>query len=82
MIALNLKPVIQAEAKKRQRARTDIFQKSDKSIDTKKELASIAGVSHDTIHKVEVTAGPGGPAKSAALSILTAPATDRAQISK
>jgi len=31
-------------------------QKSDKTVevDTKKELAQIAGVSHDTIHKVEV----------------------------
>jgi DNA-binding XRE family transcriptional regulator len=32
-----------------------VCQKSDKrQIDTKKELAKIAGVSHDTIHKVEL----------------------------
>jgi DNA-binding XRE family transcriptional regulator len=30
------------------------YQNSDKSIDTTKELAKVAGVSHDTIHKVEV----------------------------
>ena len=34
--------------------RTDISQKSVKSHDTQKELAKVAGVSHDTIHKVEV----------------------------
>lgn len=53
-LSLKLKPMIQKEAKKRQGTRTDICQKSDKSIDTKKELATIAGVSHDTIHRVEV----------------------------
>ena len=52
-MALKLKPVIAEKAKERQGARTDICQKSDKSIDTKKELAKVAGVSHDTIHKVE-----------------------------
>jgi hypothetical protein len=39
--------------------RTDICQKSDKSIDTKKELAKTAGVSHDTIHKVETIQNSG-----------------------
>lgn len=29
------------------------FQKSDRQVNTAKELANIAGVSHDTIHKVE-----------------------------
>ena len=29
------------------------YQKSDKAVTTTKELAAIAGVSHDTIHKVE-----------------------------
>ena len=53
-LALKLKPVIAEKAKEHQGARTDICQKSDKSIDTKKELAKVAGVSHDTIHKVEV----------------------------
>lgn len=54
LLALKLKPVIAERAKENQGARTDICQKSDKSIDTKKELAKVAGVSHDTIHKVEV----------------------------
>ena len=54
VLALKLKPVIAEKAKEQQGARTDICQKSDRcSIDTKKELAKVAGVSHDTIHKVE-----------------------------
>lgn len=53
VLALKLKPMIQEQAKNNQGSRNDICQKSDRSIDTKKELASIAGVSHDTIHKVE-----------------------------
>lgn len=53
ILALKLKPVIAEKAKENQGTRTDICQKSDKSIDTKKELAAIAGVSHDTIARVE-----------------------------
>ena len=53
VLALKLKPIIAEKAKESQGTRTDICQKSDKSIDTKKELAKVAGVSHDTIHKVE-----------------------------
>lgn len=53
-LILKLKPVIAEKAKANQGTRTDICQNSDKSsIDTKKELAKLAGVSHDTIHKVE-----------------------------
>lgn len=53
-LALRLKPVIAERAKEQQGNRTDICQISDKSpIDTKKELAKAAGVSHDTIAKVE-----------------------------
>jgi len=54
-IALKLKPVLQEKAKERQGVRTDFCQNSDKSepVDTKKELAKIANVSHDTIAKVE-----------------------------
>ena len=52
-LALKLKPVIAEKAKENQGTRNDICQKSDKSIDTKKEIAKAAGVSHDTIHKVE-----------------------------
>lgn len=53
LLALKLKPMMAEKAKANQGSRTDICQKSDKSYDTKKELAKIAGVSHDTIHKVE-----------------------------
>lgn len=52
-LALKLKDEIKAKAKQRQGTRTDkgnIVQNSARSRD---ELASIAGVSHDTIHKVE-----------------------------
>lgn len=52
-LALKLKPVIAEKAKEQQGQRNDILQKSAKSIDTREELAKIAGVSHDTIHKVE-----------------------------
>ncbi len=54
-LALKLKPVIAEKAKKKQsEAGGAVRQKSDKAvIDTKKELAKAAGVSHDTIHKVE-----------------------------
>jgi N6-adenosine-specific RNA methylase IME4/DNA-binding XRE family transcriptional regulator len=55
-LALRLKPVI-AEKAKAQQVRTDenrVCQISDKqAIDTKRELAKAAGVSHDTIAKVE-----------------------------
>ena len=53
-LALRLKPVIAEKAKEHQGERTDICQNSDKStIDTKKVIAKAAGVSHDTIAKVE-----------------------------
>ena len=54
-LALRLKPVLAEKAKENQGARIDICQNSDKSytpIDTKKEIAKAAGVSHDTIAKV------------------------------
>lgn len=51
-LALRLKPVIAEKAKEQQGERTDICQNSDRSsIDTKRELAKLAGVSHDTIAK-------------------------------
>lgn len=40
--------LIAKKAKETQGTRTDISQKSVKSHDTQKELAKIAGVSHDT----------------------------------
>lgn len=55
-LALQLKALVAARAKANQGTRTDIRQNSDESspISTKHELAAVAGVSHDTIHKVEV----------------------------
>lgn len=57
-LALRLEPLISAKAKARQYKginQYSLCQKSDEpSIDTKKELATIAGVSHDTISKVKV----------------------------
>ena len=53
-LALKLKPLIAAKAKANQRASGGaVPQKSAKPVDTRQELARAAGVSHDTIHKVE-----------------------------
>lgn len=53
-LALKLKPVIAEKAKQNQISSGGaVPQKSAKPIDTREELATIAGVSHDTIHKVE-----------------------------
>ena len=54
-LALKLKPLIAKKAKEQQ-IRKSVTQKSaeQKPIETRKELAKLAGVSHDTIHKVEV----------------------------
>lgn len=60
-LALRLKPMIAEKAKELQGERNDICQKSDRSIDTKKEIAKAAGVSHDTIHKVETILDKGSP---------------------
>lgn len=59
VLALKLKPLIAEKAKEKQvetlRQNMTVSQKSDerKEVSTKKELAKIAGVSHDTIAKVE-----------------------------
>lgn len=54
ILALKLKPMIAEKAKKKQASHTEQgYQKSDKAEHTAKELAKVAGVSHDTIHKVE-----------------------------
>lgn len=60
VLALKLKPVI-AEKAKEQQIRKSVSQKSveQKPIDTQKELAKVAGVSHDTIHKVEAIENSG-----------------------
>ena len=56
-LALRLKPVIAERAKEKMHEGINQYspcQKSDKpTIDTKKELAAVAGLSHDTIAKVE-----------------------------
>lgn len=62
-LALKLKPIIQKKAKKNQEAtqlvgkgiqkKSMVNQNSDKPIDTCKEIAKLAGVSHDTIWKTE-----------------------------
>lgn len=52
-----MKPIIEARAKENLVTHTDKgyqgFQNSEKAVDTRKELAKIAGVSHDTVAKVE-----------------------------
>lgn len=54
ILALKLKPVIAEKAREQLASHTDQgYQKSDKAVHTNKELAHVAGVSHDTIHKVE-----------------------------
>lgn len=63
-LALALKPLIAKKAKKQQvrTAENRVRQISDRQeIDTKKELAKVAGVSHDTIHKVEKIKEKGTP---------------------
>lgn len=76
VLALKLKPVFTERAKEKQaEAGGAVRQKSDKAvIDTKKELAKIASVSHDTIHKVETIENSGNElvrqqAKSGEISI-------------
>ena len=57
ILALRLKPIIAAQAKGKEQERKTTFQKSEKSslpaVNTTKEIAKAAGVSHDTIAKVE-----------------------------
>lgn len=53
-LALQLKPIIAEKAREKLATHTEQgYQKSDKAVTTAKELAKAAGVSHDTIHKVE-----------------------------
>ena len=72
ILALRLKPVIAAKAKENMLATQNnnaasACQKSDKLVDTKKELAKTAGVSHDTIAKVEKIEAEATPEIKAAL---------------
>ena len=55
-LMLKLKPLIAAKAKENQLRTSEnrVCQNSDKqAIDTKKELSKLAGVSHDTISRIE-----------------------------
>ena len=55
-LARKFKPQIEKQARERQRGGQGgvlLCQASDKAIDTKKELAALAGISHDTMHKAE-----------------------------
>ena len=52
-LALRLEPLIRTKAKGNLKTHTEQgYQNSGKAVSTDKELAKIAGVSHDTIYKV------------------------------
>lgn len=52
---MKLKPIIEAKAKANQKAAGGaVPQKSAEAVETREELAKAAGVSHDTMHKVQV----------------------------
>ena len=53
LLALRLEPIAKAEAKKRQGTRTDKGNIPQKSAESRDEVAKVAGVSHDTIHKIK-----------------------------
>lgn len=53
-LALKLKPIIAEKAKRNLHQGNEPLQNSVNPVNTQKELAQSAGVSHDTIHKVEV----------------------------
>jgi 16S rRNA G966 N2-methylase RsmD len=71
VLALQLEEVFSAKAKENQGKRTDIPQNSVKSIkpvDTQKEVAKVANVSHDTIAKVKKIEAVATPEVKAQLS--------------
>lgn len=70
VLALELESVFSARAKEKQGQRTDIKQISaeSKPIETRKELAKVANVSHDTIAKVKVIQATATPEVKAKLS--------------
>lgn len=60
VLALKTKPMLEKQARENQGSRTDLTSvRNLTNVDTKKELAKIAGVSHDTIHKVETIENDG-----------------------
>lgn len=62
-LALELKPLIEEKAREKQRqaGKEKLPQNSAKAIDTREELAAIAGVSHDTVRKAWDIKIHGGP---------------------
>lgn len=61
-LALRLKPIIQEKAKENQiKSGGAVRQKSAQPVKTRDELAKLAGVSHDTIEKVEIIQKEGSP---------------------
>lgn len=61
-LALTLESIFRGKAKANQGTRTDICQKSDESlvpVETKKEIAKIAGLSHDTIARIKAIESSG-----------------------
>lgn len=71
VIALKIKPIIAAKAKENMVAGADMtntgLQKSVKAVNTQQEIAKAAGVSHDTIAKVEKIEAQATPEIKAAL---------------
>lgn len=69
VLALKLKPIVAAKAKEKQiESGGAVPQKSVKPpIDTQKEIAKAAGVSHDTIAKVEKIQAKATPEVKAAV---------------
>lgn len=69
VLALKIKPVIAEKAKEKQGERTDILEKSPKSspINTRQEVAKLAGVSDNTIAKVEKIEEKAAPEVKAAV---------------
>lgn len=57
LVVMHLEPMLKGKAKEKEQERKTTYQKSEKSnmepVNTAKELAKAAGVSHDTIHKVK-----------------------------
>ena len=68
---MRLEPLVAARAKENQGTRTDIKQKSAESlkpVETRREIAAAANVSHDTIAKVKVIEARATPEVKAALA--------------
>ena len=81
-LALRLEEAIAGRS--RQGERTDICQKSDNSepLDTKREIAKAAGVSHDTVAKVKKIEAQAAPEVKSALSAGTMSINQAAEIAQ